>query len=131
MTNRMNELVRALAEAKSRQDVAAAIALQHEDMLLDVPPLMARVQGKCANEQALTGFFKAFPDYSATLEGSASGDGNLVCWGRVRMTLSTDRFGVQPGGSAADIPASLRFTFKDGLIASEYFLWDLAEACAQ
>ena len=64
---RMRELVGILAAAKSRQDVAGALAVQHPDMILETPAFGTRVQGKAANGDVLTGFFKVFPDYSVQL----------------------------------------------------------------
>jgi predicted ester cyclase len=127
----MVELVTELGRLKSLQDVRGAVDIQHGDMLLEVPPLNAAVRGKAANEVALTDFFRTFPDYAVAIEGTGRADDCLVAWGRVRMTLSSDRLGVAPTGKAAEFPAFFRFGFADGLIAHEYFLWDLAEACAQ
>lgn len=128
---RMVALVNELGAVKSRQDAGAAVALQHEAMRLVVPPMGAVVIGREANRQALTGFFQAFPDYRVTLEGHAQAGDGLVAWGKVTMTLATNRYGVDPTGRSASFPAFFRFGFADDLIASEYFLWDLAEACAQ
>lgn len=130
-TETMFARVAELGAAKSRQDVTAAMLVQHDDMVLDVPPLGARIEGKPANGAALNGFFKIFPDYAVTLEGHARADEELICWGQVRMTLSSNRYGVDPTGKTARFPAFFRFMFRDGLIVREYFLWDLAEACAQ
>lgn len=128
---RMVALVDELGAVKSRQDVEAAIALQHADMRLAVPPLDAVVLGRDANRRALGSFFETFPDYQVTLEGRAATADELIAWGTVRMTLSTDRFGVVPNGRLAVIPAFFRFSFAEDLISSEYFLWDLADACGQ
>jgi SnoaL-like domain len=131
-TERMIELVTELGRVKSMQDAAAAVLLQHEDMVLEVPAMGAHVVGRAANAQTLTGFFKAFPDYAVKLEGFARAvDAELVAWGEVRMTLATDRYGVTPNGKAAIFPAFFRFDFKDDLISREYFLWDLAYVCSQ
>jgi predicted ester cyclase len=131
-TQRMIELVSELGRVKSAQNAAAAVLLQHEDMVLEVPAMGAHVTGRAGNEKVLTGFFKAFPDYGVTLEGFArAGEDELVAWGEVRMTLSTDRYGVTPNGKPAIFPAFFRFRFKDDLISREYFLWDLAEVCSQ
>lgn len=130
-SRRMVALVNELGAVKSRQDAGAAVALQHETMRLVVPPMGALVIGREANRQALSGFFQAFPDYHVVLEGNALAGHDLVAWGTVTMTLATDRYGVAPTGRSASFPAFFRFGFADDLIASEYFLWDLAEACAQ
>ncbi len=125
------ELVKTLGEAKSRQDVRAAMKVQHENMLLETPAFGSTVRGKAANAAVLEHFFQSFPDYNVHLEGYA-GDGKyLLCWGTVCMTMTGRWFGLTGNGHQTKLPVFLRFTFKDDLIASEYFLFDLAEFCAQ
>ena len=128
---RMFELARALGEAKSRQDVDAAMTYQHEDMVLVAPAFGSTARGKAENEIALRRFFGSFPDYEVALDGHATDGESLVCWGLVRMTMTGDGFGVTPNGRRAELPVFIRFTFEDGLIASERFFFDLAELCAQ
>jgi predicted ester cyclase len=130
-THRKLELAQALADAKSRQDVPAAIRLLHPDMLLQTPAFGTHARGPAANEKVLTRFFAAFPDYHVTLDGHAAGDEDLVCWGTARMTMTGDRFGVTPNGRRAELPVFIRFTFRDDLIAGELFFFDLATLCAQ
>ncbi|MEU6391114.1 ester cyclase [Streptomyces sp. NPDC046939] len=124
-------LAHALADAKSRQDVRAAMRCFHPDMTLEAPALGTVARGLDANERTLTAFFTSFPDYEVALEGHAVGDDALVCWGTVRMTMTGERFGVRPNGRRAELPVFIRFTFREGLIASERFCFDLAELCAQ
>jgi len=57
----MVKLVQALAVAKSRQDVPAALKLMHPRMLLVNPAFGTAAQGLAENEKALTRFFRAFP----------------------------------------------------------------------
>ncbi|MEU7315393.1 nuclear transport factor 2 family protein [Streptomyces sp. NPDC007083] len=127
---RMVELAQALAVAKSRQDVSAAVRLFHPDILLEVPAFGTTARGPAANEKALRRFFASFPDYDVTLEGSASDGESLVCWGTARLTMTGDRFGVRPDGNRAVLPVFIRFTFRDDLIASERFFFDLSVLCA-
>jgi predicted ester cyclase len=127
----MFELATHLADAKSRQDVPAALKLLHPTMLLESPAFGTRAHGLAENEQTLTRFFAAFPDYEVTLDGHAANNDSLVCWGTVRMTMTGDRFGVRPDGHRAELPVFIRFTFADDLIASEYFFFDLSALCAQ
>ncbi|MFE3518278.1 ester cyclase [Streptomyces sp. NPDC059166] len=129
--HRMLELAQALAAAKSRQDVPAAMSLCHPDMTLEAPPFGTTARGPAANERALTRFFASFPDYAVTLDGHAAGDDTLICWGTVKMTMTGDRFGVTPGGRRAELPVFIQFSFKDDLIAGERFSFDLSELCAQ
>ena len=53
--DRMFELAQALAMAKSRQDVPAA--LLHPDMVLECPPFGSVARGLEENSRALTRFF--------------------------------------------------------------------------
>lgn len=128
---RMFELARALAEAKSKQDVPAALRLLHPDMLLETPAFGTRARGRPENERVLTRFFGSFPDYAVTLDGQADTEDTLVCWGTARMTMTGNRFGVVPSGDRAELPVFLRFRFADDLIAEEHFHFDLAALCAQ
>jgi predicted ester cyclase len=127
----MVALAQALAVAKGKQDVPAALRLMHEDMLLTTPAFGIRAQGRAENEGALTRFFGSFPDYDVQLDGNASNATTLVCWGTARMTMTGDRFGVTPNGSRAEVPVFIEFGFADGLIAAERFFFDLATLCAQ
>lgn len=130
-SDRMFELAQALAAAKSRQDVSAAIRLFDRDMLLETPAFGTNARGIAANSDVLTKFFKSFPDYSVTLQGHASNGDTLVCWGMAQMTMTGDRFGVIPNGRRAELPVFIQFAFKDDLIAGERFFFDLSALCAQ
>ena len=129
--DQMFELAQALAVAKSRKDLPAAMKLFHDDMVLETPAFGTMARGLRENEQALTRFFASFPDYNVVLQGHASNDDALICWGTARMTMTGDRFGVVPNGSPAELPVFIQFTFKDDLIAGERFFFDLSALCAQ
>jgi hypothetical protein len=129
--HQMFELAQALAIAKSRQDVPAAMKLLHPDMVLETPAFGTTARGLVENERALTSFFRSFPDYHVVLQGHASNDDTLICWGTARMTLTGDRLGVAPSGKHAELPVFIQFAFKDGLIAGERFFFDLSTLCAQ
>jgi predicted ester cyclase len=128
---RMFELAQQLAVAKSRQDVPAALRVLHEEMLLETPAFGTRARGLAENERTLQRFFKSFPDYDVALEGHAATQDTLICWGRVRMTMTGDRFGVLPNGRRAELPVFIQFAFKDDRIVHERFVFDLAELCEQ
>jgi predicted ester cyclase len=130
-TDRMVELARALAEAKSRQDVPAAMALFHPGMVLETPAFGTTARGQAANERALARFFASFPDYDVALHGHAADGDSLTCWGTASMTMTGDRFGVVPNGRCAEVPVFIRFTFTDDLISGERFFFDLSALCAQ
>ena len=130
-SDRMFELAQSLAAAKSRQDVPAALNVLHSDMLLESPAFGTSARGLAENEKVLTRFFVSFPDYNVVLEGHAANDETLLCWGRVQMTMTGDRFGEVPNGRRADLPVFIQFAFKDDRIAHERFFFDLSELCAQ
>ena len=130
-SDRMFELAQALAVAKSRQDVSAALKVLHPDMLLESPAFGTRASGLAENEMVLSRFFGSFPDYNVVLQGHAASEDTLVCWGSVQMTMTGDRFGVVPNGKRAELPVFIQFAFKDDLILSERFFFDLSELCAQ
>jgi len=129
--DRMFELAQGLALAKSRQDVAAAMALLDDNMLLEAPAFGTRARCQAENEAALGKFFRNFPDYSVVLEGHASNGETLICWGTVRMTMTGDRFGVVPNGQCAQLPVFIQFGFKNDRIARELFFFDLSALCSQ
>lgn len=127
----MFQLAAGLGEAKGRQHVADALAFLHEDMVLTSPAWGTCAKGKRQNGEVLTRFFTDFPDYSVSLDSHMADETHLVCWGIVRMTMAEGAYGLSPNGKRVEVPAFLRFTFKDGLIASEYFMVDLAAICLQ
>ena len=130
-SDRMFALAQELAEAKGRQDVDAAMKLLHPTMLLETPAFGTRVRGHAQVKEVLERFFMTFPDYRVSLEGHASSSDVLVCWGTVQMTMNGNRFGVTPNGRQAELPVFMKFGFKNGLIASEQFFFDLSSLCAQ
>jgi predicted ester cyclase len=127
----MFALAQALAEAKGRQDVPAALRFLDDAMVLETPAFGTLARGLAENEEALTRFFKSFPDYAVTLKGHASSADALVCWGTASMTMTGDRFGVTPNGRRADLPVFIEFAFRNDLIAYERFFFDLSVLCAQ
>ncbi|WP_199921469.1 ester cyclase [Streptomyces bicolor] len=129
--HRMFELAQALAVAKSRQDVPAALRLFHPGVVLETPAFGTTARGLAENEKALRRFFASFPDYDVALHGHASNGDTLVCWGTARLTMTGNRFGVLPNGERAEIPVFIQFTFREDLIAGERFFFDLATLCAQ
>jgi predicted ester cyclase len=129
-THHMFELAQALAAAKSRHDVPAALALMHPEMELE-SSFGTRARGLAENERALTRFFESFPDYEVSLQGHAGADDILVCWGMVRMTMTGNRFGVVPNGRRTELPVFIQLSFAQGRISRERFFFDLSVLCAQ
>lgn len=130
-TDRMFALAVGLGAAKSRHDVAAALSFCHRDMVLETPAFGSRASGRIENEKALTRFFASFPDYDVVLEDHAGNPDTLICWGRIRLTMTGDRFGVTPNGARAEVPVFIEFRFRDDLIVFERFFFDLSSLCAQ
>ena len=131
---RMHALALALGEAKNRQDVDTAVALMHDDMVLHSPAWGVVARGKADNAAVLRRFFHDYPDYTVAFDAWASDGTNLIAWATVRMTMAPHAHaaqGLRPNGRRIEIPAAIRMTFRDGLIASEHFLCDLAQICAQ
>lgn len=79
----------------------------------------------------LTRFFTSFPDYNVVLQGHAGNGDTLTCWGTAQMTMTGDRFGVDPNGRRAELPVFIQLAFEDDLIAGERFFFDLSALCAQ
>src|SRR5258708_20087013 len=104
-SDRMFALAQALAVAKSRQDVPAAMKLFHQAMLLETPAFGTMARGRAENERVLTRFFTSFPDYNVVLQGHAGNDDTLICWGTVQMTITVDRFGVVPTACPPHLPS--------------------------
>ena len=129
-TQRMFELAQALAVAKSRRDVPAALSLMHPGMVLE-SSFGTRAHGLTENERALNQFFRSFPDYDVLLQGHAGTADILLCWGTVRMTMTGTRFGVVPNGKRAELSVFIQFSFAQGKISSERFFFDLSSLCAQ
>src|SRR5438105_12027700 len=77
-------VVACYSAAKSRQDVDAALALCHEDFVLDTVAFGIRGAGKDVVGAQLRIFFTTFPDYAVTTDGVAEADGIVTSWGTVR-----------------------------------------------
>ena len=129
-THHMFELAQALAVAKSRRDVPAALALMHPDIELE-SSFGTVARGLAENERTLTRFFESFPDYEVSLQGHAGAGDTLVCWGTVRMTMTGNRFGAVPNGKRSELPVFIQLSVARGRISRERFVFDLSVLCAQ
>ena len=130
----MHALASGLAEAKNRQNVEDALTFMHDDMVLHSPAWGVVARGKQENREVLTHFFANYPDYNVCLEDYVADDRRFVGWGTVRMTMAenaTDAGGHRPNGERITLPVTIRMTFKDGLIASEFFSCDLMQIALQ
>jgi steroid delta-isomerase-like uncharacterized protein len=124
-------VVQEYAEAKSRADVEAALAVCTEGFVLETVPFQLTAVGKHEARMALGAFFTAFPDYEVTLDGLLEGDGKAVAWGVVRATMWGDLLSQAATGRAFELPMSCVFRLEGGRLASESFLFDLNQMCEQ
>ncbi len=129
--DRAVQIVREFAAAKGRQDVDAAQRFCHDDFYYEAASLGAKAEGKQAAGALLELFFQAFPDYYPRIEWIVSGEAGVALRGNVRMTLKGEFLGFGPTNKTAEIPMFCMFTFKDGLLASEVFFFDLLSWCDQ
>lgn len=130
----MYALAAGLGEAKNRQNVEDALRFMHDDIVLFSPAWGVVARGKAENCEVLTHFFHNYPDYHVTFEGYVGDGDTFVGWGTVHMTMAahaSDANGLTPNGKRVEIPVSIRMTFREGLIATEHFLCDLAQIAVQ
>lgn len=127
----MARIVDALAAAKSRQDVDAAMEIYHPHGVLEAPPLASRREGAAQIRTALEGFFSLFPDYAVALEGHAASGDTLIAWGAIHLTLTGTPSGQATNGRRATVPVFILFRFRGGRIVWESFNFDLASLCRQ
>jgi steroid delta-isomerase-like uncharacterized protein len=124
-------LVRAYAEAKSRQDAAGALALCADDFSIETIPFGTASHGRDDTAAQLALFFSVFPDYRAETEGMAESGESVSWWGRVTMTFAGGFLGIEPTGRKADLPAFSVFDLRKGRLVRERFHFDLAMLCEQ
>ena len=127
--HRMRSLVQGYARAKSRADGDAALAFCHDGFRLETVPFGIASHDRAETAVHLGIFFQAFPDYTVALEDIAYGASSVGCWGTARMTMRGDAFGIKATGATAEFPVACAFGFRDGLLASERFYFDLASLC--
>jgi ketosteroid isomerase-like protein len=127
-------------QAKSRQDIPAALACCTDDFVLETIPFQLVAHGRAEVEQDLRLFFLQFPDYGFVPEGHAVGDASVVLWGRAVMTSTgqVPRELARPWERLVrlrprriDVPAVAVFEIRDGLLAREQFHFDMRAFCSQ
>jgi hypothetical protein len=128
-TARMRAVVLAYGGAKSRADVEAALAVCHESFRIETIPFDVASRDRAETAAQLRLFFDVFPDYAVSLEELTFGEASAGAWGRIRMTMKGDLLGVAATGRTAELPFFSAYTFRDGLLASERFFFDLAALC--
>jgi hypothetical protein len=127
----LRTLARAYGSAKSRQDVGAALAVCSEDFVLETVSMGLASRDRKEAEQQLALFFHLFPDYRVSLEGMATGEGVVACWGRARLTWRGPFLGFTPTGRSAELPFVSLFPGSNGMLRGERFFFDLASLCEQ
>lgn len=130
-TAAMAAIVDALAKAKSRQDIDAAMAVYHPQCVLEAPPFGSRREGSAQIHASLEGFFSLFLDYAVSLDGQAVSGDTLVSWGSIHLTLTGAPGGQVPNGKRATVPVFILFRFRDDRVIWESFNFDLASLCRQ
>jgi len=126
---RMRSLVETYARAKSRADVAGALAVCHESFVLDTPSFGIASRNRADTVGHLAAFFHAFPDYGVTTEDLTFGAAAAGWWGTARMTLRGDFLDLAATNRTAEIPAFSAFEFADDRILRERFFIDVAMLC--
>jgi len=129
--NERHALVRAYAEAKSRQDAAAALALCSDDFSIETIPFGTASRGRDDTARQLALFFSVFPDYRAETEGLADQVESVAWWGRISLTFAGGFLGLEPTGKSASLPAFSVFDLSKGRLVRERFFFDLAMLCEQ
>lgn len=124
-------LVRAYAEAKSRQDVAGALALCDPRFTIETIPFDTASQDRDDTARQLALFFSVFPDYRAETEGLADSGESVAWWGRISLTFAGAFLGQEPSVRRATLPAFSVFDIREGKLCRERFFFDLAMLCDQ
>ena len=124
------DIVGQLAQAKSRQDVAAAMKIYHPDGILESPPLGTRYVGP-EIEDAIKGWFTFAPDYTVRVDGHGMDGETLCCWGEISFTPAFTFGGAPPNGNRASVPVFMLFRFQDSRVAWESFHFDVAGVARQ
>lgn len=125
----MRTLVRCYGAAKSRADVGAALSVCHPEFALTTLPFGIASRDRAETAGNLTAFFHTFPDYAVELAGLACSGAELAAWGTARMSFRGAFLDLAPTGRTAELPVACVFGFRDGLLASERFYFDLASLC--
>ncbi len=121
----MHALASELARVKSEQNIAAALAIYHPDIELQVPSIELVHRGTAAVERGLQIFFVLFPDYQIGLHKVAYQGATLLATGQVSLTPCV------PAHTCPRIsmPVFLELEFRDARIHRETFFLDVGLLC--
>ena len=122
-------LVRAYGSAKSAQDIGAALAVCGDGFSIETVAFGIASRDRADTADQLAVFFQAFPDYGVSIEGFATGEGVVTCWGRARMTFAGGFPGIAPTGRTAELPFFCVFGCDGMQLTYERFFFDLAALC--
>lgn len=127
------EIVARYAAAKSRQDVAGALAVCTDDFVLDTVAFGIRGVGTAEVAAHLGLFFATFPDYRVTMDGQAVADDDraVTCWGTFRATMRGALGTFGPTNAACTVPFVCVFELGGDRLAAERFFFDLGTMCEQ
>ncbi len=127
------DAVRRYAAAKSRQDVAGALAVCTDDFVLDTVGFGIRGVGRETVAAQLGIFFTTFPDYAVTIDGEAVSDDTtaVTCWGTWRATMRGALGTFAATNAACAVPFVCVCEIRDGRLAAERFFFDVAALCEQ
>ncbi|MBL4791050.1 MAG: nuclear transport factor 2 family protein [Kordiimonadaceae bacterium] len=81
--------VTALAQAKSRQNIAEALEVYHPDVEMITPAFAAHARGREETGRQLGSFFKLFPDYAVAISSYTKAEDILLADGIVTVTPNT------------------------------------------
>lgn len=132
------DVVRRYGQAKSRQDLGAALACCTADFVLETTAWGTRACGRAEAAFDLRVFFELFPDYTFAFESIVAQGDRVVAVGRARFTW-TGRLPSFVIGSRflrrkpreIDVPAIAVFEVRDGKLARERFTFDEADVARQ
>lgn len=122
-------LVRAYGSAKSAQDIGAALAVCGDGFSIETTAFGLTSRDRADTADQLAVFFQAFPDYGVSIDGLATGDGVVTCWGRARMTFAGPLLGFAPTGRTAELPFFCVFGCDGMQLTYERFFFDRAAFC--
>lgn len=122
---KMLALTKELARVKSRQDIAAALAIYHPDIELISPGFESTCRGQMEVKKGLLFFFALLPDYQVTLLSHACNGPMMLAVGEVSLT---PRIPDHPCPRVS-IPVFIEFHFNEERISKEIFGLDIGLIC--
>ncbi|WP_280379264.1 ester cyclase [Nocardia wallacei] len=131
MTPTPTETIQAYAEAKSRADVAAALAVCHDEAVFETVPFQAVAHGATEAAAHFGGFFRAFPDYTVELEYLCEAGDRVIGSGWVHATMAGSLAGMAPTGRRFHVPFACHWRVRAGRIVHERFFFDFHQMCEQ